>query len=356
MNFSYSFPAVKGVQANRNYYITMVPLKLLPKIFTTNDESLLPEFRAQRKINEFRIPEIKKYILNNRDNYVFSALSASIDGVFEFVPIHNDIGVLNIDLDSVFLINDGQHRKAAIEAAMSEDRSLLNETISIVIFEDLGLKRSQQMFTDLNKHAVRTSNSLSTLYDSRDEIAVATKDIIASVPFFNRYTDKERDILGKNSSSLFTLYMIYKANQRILHKNACNDSDLLFLKKYWSWIAQNIIEWQEVLEKTMTKKALKENYIVSLGITISALGKLGRYFFDNKALKIDDYKDSFRKIDWLRRNPDWEGRVVLKSGKILSSDEAINLTYIKIKQLIHLPLTPEESVKERSFLENIKNG
>lgn len=43
-----------------------------------------------------------------------------------------DIGVLHVDMDSVFLINDGQHRKAAIEAAMQEDESLGKETISIV--------------------------------------------------------------------------------------------------------------------------------------------------------------------------------------------------------------------------------
>ena len=34
----------------------------------------------QRKLNETRIPVISKYILENRDSYVFSALAASIDG------------------------------------------------------------------------------------------------------------------------------------------------------------------------------------------------------------------------------------------------------------------------------------
>ena len=131
--FEYSFPAVKGIQAGQEYYISMVPLKLLSKLFPSDDEIIGPEYRAQRKINEARIPEIKKYILENRNNYVFSALSASIDGKFSFVATDNSgIGVLHIDMNSVFLINDGQHRKAAIEAAMQEDNSLGKETISIV--------------------------------------------------------------------------------------------------------------------------------------------------------------------------------------------------------------------------------
>jgi DNA sulfur modification protein DndB len=58
MNFAYQFPAVRGVQAGREYYISMVPLKLLSKLFPSDDEIIAPEFRAQRKINEARIPEI----------------------------------------------------------------------------------------------------------------------------------------------------------------------------------------------------------------------------------------------------------------------------------------------------------
>ena len=245
MNFSYHFPAVKGIQAGREYYISMVPLKLLSRLFPEEDEIVLPEHRAQRRINESRIPEIKNYILDNRDTYVFSALSASIDGEFKFTPYKNsDVGILEVDMESIFLINDGQHRKAAIEAAMKEDSSLERETISIVFFGDEGLSRSQQMFTDLNKHAVKTSNSLATLYDSRDEIAVATKKIINDITFFKRYTDKERDILGKNSSNLFTLNMIYKANQKIMHNEKCSNEDVSFLLDYWKNVADNIVEWQ----------------------------------------------------------------------------------------------------------------
>ena len=352
MIFSYHFPAVKGIQAGREYYISMVPLKLLSRLFPVEDEILLPEYRAQRKINEARIPEIKKYILDNRDTYVFSALSASIDGNFLFKPyMDSNVGVLEVDMESVFLINDGQHRKAAIVAAMKEDSSLENETISIVFFSDEGLTRSQQMFTDLNKHAVKTSNSLATLYDARDEIAVATKNIIDAIPFFKRFTDKERDILGKNSSSLFTLNMMYKANQKILHRDSCSKVDFEFLLSYWSLVASNVIEWQEVLEKTLTKKALRENYIVALAITISAFGKLGRYFYDHSKLDMYEYLCKLRYIDWLRTNPLWVGRTIRENGKVLNSEEAVTLTCAAIKSEIGLPLSKEEQQKERSILE-----
>lgn len=352
MKFTYNFPAVKGIQAGREYFISMVPLKLLTRLFPAEEEIVLPEYRAQRRINEIRIPEIKQYILENRESYVFSALSASIDGEFRFIPsVHDDIGVLEVDMEAVFLINDGQHRKAAIEAALQEDRSLENETISIVFFRDDGLARSQQMFTDLNKHAVKTSNSLATLYDTRDEIAVATKNVIDAIPFFARYTDKERDVLGKNSSSLFTLNMIYKANQKILRGPRCSNEDVGFLLSFWKLVASNITEWQEVYDKTLTKKALRENYIVALAITISAFGKLGRCFYDDRKLDMEEYLAKLQKIDWLRSNKRWVNRAIRENGKVLFSEEAVSLTCALIKMEIGLPLTKEEKQKEKQFTE-----
>ena len=354
MNFAYRFPAVKGKQAEREYYISMVPLKLLARLFPAEEEILLPEHRAQRRINEARIPDIKKYILDNRSSYVFSALSASIDGKYSFTPVmDSDVGILEVDMESIFLINDGQHRKAAIEAAMQEDASLEKETISIVFFGDEGLARSQQMFTDLNKHAVKTSNSLATLYDGRDEIAVATKKVIDAIPFFRRYTDKERDILGKNSSSLFTLNMIYKANQRILHSDRCTEHDTEFLLSYWTHVADNIVEWQEVMNRTLTKKALRENYIVTLAITISALGRLGRYFYDHQNnIDMVERLNKLRTIDWLRSNPAWIGRAIRENGKVQNSEEAILLTCAIIKLQLEIPLTKEELQKEKQIAEN----
>ena len=113
MDYVYKFPVVRGIQAKREYFIAMVPLKMLPRLFPIDDEYVLPEYRAQRKLNEARIPVISKYILDNRDSYVFSALAASIDGEFCFKADNSnqDAGTLEVSMDAKFLINDGQHRK-----------------------------------------------------------------------------------------------------------------------------------------------------------------------------------------------------------------------------------------------------
>ena len=344
MNFSYNFPAVRGLQAGKEYYVAMVPLKLLPKLFITDTDEVSPEFRAQRRLNESRIPTIKKYITDNRNNYVFSALSASIDGNFVFDAFEgkNDIGILELDMDSVLLINDGQHRKAAIEEALKDDPTLGNETISVVFFEDRGLKRSQQMFTDLNKYAVRTSNSLSTLYDSRDPFAVLTKEVLAAVPFLNKYTDKEKDNLGANSSKLFTLNNMYKSNAYVID-HSIKDGDKEFLITFWSILVENIIEWQELIHKEISKAELRKNYILCLNITMQAFGILGHYFYENRKCDMNNKLALLREIDWSRDNQEcWGGRVTRENGKVNTGSLAPALICNKIKAQIGIPLNNDE--------------
>ena len=50
--FEYHFPAIRGVQAGREYYVSMCPLRVIPKIFLFNEEEVVPELRAQRVLNK----------------------------------------------------------------------------------------------------------------------------------------------------------------------------------------------------------------------------------------------------------------------------------------------------------------
>lgn len=352
MDFVYKFPVVKGCQAGKDYYIAMVPLKMINRLFPADDEYVLPEFRAQRKLNESRIPVISKYIIDNRENYVFSALAASIDGEYQFKAIDNnsDIGILEVSMDAHFLINDGQHRKAAITEALKEDSSLGEETISVVFFEDKGLERSQQIFTDLNKHAVKTSNSISELYDSRDLLAIATRNVISNVAFLEEYTDKEKDNLGKFSSKLFTLNTFYRANKRILKKSSCEKKEEAFLLTFWQLVADNILPWKELENKEISKIDLRENYIVTQGIVIQALGVIGRSLINESEENIKNALYKLRDINWKRSEVSWKQRAIRNDGKILANETAIILTANIIKKHLGISLTEDELEKEKKNL------
>lgn len=353
MNFCYRFPVVKGIQAGREYFIAMVPLKMLGRLFPSDEEYILPEYRAQRKLNEARIPEIKKYIINNPHTYVFSALAASIDGEFRFISSEqSNTGILEVDLNAKFLINDGQHRKAAILAAIEENEALGEETISVVFYEDCGLARSQQMFTDLNKHAVKTSNSIAELYDSRDSLAVITRTVISEIPFLNEFVDKEKDNLGKFSSSLFTLNTFYTANKRILKRGACNEKFGEFLYRFWKLTVKYMTPWNDVKNKELSKKELREKYIATQGVMIQAFGRVGGYLYEHPEFELEKHLPLIGKINWKRNSEEWKLRVIRDNGRMINNSGAILLAANVIKGYLKLPLTDDEMVAEQNFRKN----
>ena len=47
---AFVFPAVKGIQAQREYYVSMVPLEVIAKIFQFADEELPPEVRDRKSV------------------------------------------------------------------------------------------------------------------------------------------------------------------------------------------------------------------------------------------------------------------------------------------------------------------
>ena len=94
--FSYTFPAIRGIQATREFFVSMCPLKLIPKIFLFDEDELTPDLRAQRTLNRGRIPEMARYLIQNRKDYVFSAITASVSGETKFNFDRGTIAILSI--------------------------------------------------------------------------------------------------------------------------------------------------------------------------------------------------------------------------------------------------------------------
>lgn len=353
-NFYYSFPAIKGIQAKREFFVIMCPLSILSKLFIFTDNELPPEYRAQRIINKARIPEMTSYIVNNQNDYVFSSVTASIDGEYEFFPIdpNKQIGTLQVSMDSRLLINDGQHRRAAIEEALKSCPELSNETISVVLFIDEGLKRSQQIFADLNKHAVNVSKSIGILYDSRDPIAMITKTLLEGNVYLKNFTDKENPSLSKFSPKLFTLSSINETNKRLLNKINSKDEQIKLVKDFWNILCENMIEWKSVFNKDLTSSLFRDSYISANGVVLEALGIVGNYLYINNHKNWKDILSNVKTIDWNRSNlSDWKNRAIGNNGRIVKSATYIKLTSNKIKMLLHIKLSKDDEKIEANMTE-----
>lgn len=333
-NASFVFPAVKGIQANKEYFTAMVPLEIIPKIFQFADEELPPEIRAQRILNKSRIPEMRDYIINNPESYVFSSLTVSVDGAMLFEPINEVdpmIGHISIPMNARFLINDGQHRRAAIAEAIKINPDLKHEHISVVFYHDKGLKSSQQMFSDLNRYAIRPTKSINILFNSREESSIIAKEVVKDVSVFTGLTEKEKTTVSNRSKALFTLSAISTATIELLKDVKLDMPEKTKLAiEFWNEVASNMPEWLAVMRQEKRSSEVRSGSICSLSITLVAIGHGG-----NKLLHTypHDWKEriaNLAKVDWKKDNPIWND-LVFVNGKVAanrSSQKALS-TYIE---------------------------
>jgi DNA sulfur modification protein DndB len=362
-SFEYIFPAIRGVQARREYYVSMCPLRLIPKIFIFNEEELVPELRAQRVLNKSRLPEIAQYILNNRDDYTFSAITASIDADIRFEPLADQsaakrLGLLRIPMSARFIINDGQHRRAAIEIALKENPEIADETIAVVFFLDVGLERCQQMFADLNRHAIRPSKSLGVLYDHRDNVAQLAKLVALKTPVFRDVVDMEHSTLSLKSRKLFTLSALYTATSALLVnlKKGSLVEQAAFAAEFWEAVAGQFPEWQLVRERKMHPADVRHDFIHSHGIALQAIGRVGNTLLRQNKTGWKRQLSKLKTLDWSRSNAElWEGRAMI-GGRVSKSSNNVTLTTNALKNHLNIKLTPEEQAVENAFLRGDNNA
>lgn len=354
--YTHVFPAIRGIQAGREYYTTMIPLSVLSELFLFNEDAISPELRAQRVINKARVKEMTRYVISSPHDYTFSAITASIDRRVKFKPLteydgQGRIGLLSVPMDAKFLINDGQHRKAGLAEAIKANPSLRLETIAVVLFVDAGLKRSQQMFADLNKYAVKPTRSLGVLYDHKDPMAEVARQLIIQVPLFKDRIEREKTTISNRSTNLLTLSAVYQATASLLNKRklekVSREEEIVALE-YWVELSKHIREWQTLNNGRISAAELRKNFIHSHGVTLHAFGILGNALIRTYPDTWKQHLRKIEKIDWAKENPLWEGRAMI-GGRLTKAITNVLLTANYLKNVFGLPLTKEEQRLEKSY-------
>lgn len=335
-------------------------MRIIPTLFKFDEEEVPPQLRAQRTLNKSRIPEITSYLVDNPNDYTLSSLTASVNEVVDFKPLSEtgpgqNMGSLLIPMGAQILINDGQHRRAAIEHAIKENPELGYDNISVLFFIDQGLERSQQMFADLNKHAVRPSDSISTLYDFRDSFSDLARFLSNEVEIFSRMTELEKSSISNRSSKLFTLSSIKNASKALLRKGnkaPISKEEKLLTAAYWTEVGHNMSDWIKAKNKEVVTYELREQYIHAHGVMLQAMGNIGADLLSNYETDWKKRLSLLSKIDWSRQNKDWEGRA-LAHGRVSKARTNVLLTGNYIKHHLGIPLNDIEESLEKEFRNDI---
>jgi len=354
---TYGFDAIRGTQAKREFYVAMCPLKIIPKLFIFNDYDIPPELRAQRIMKDSRIPAIKNYILNNPDDYTFSSLTASVDGLMKFTPAaslgeNGKLGRLYINMDSRLLINDGQHRRKAIEEALKENPDLGHEMISVVFFQDAGLKRSQQMFSDLNKNAVKPTKSLNILYDHRDLFSKFIVNLVGSIDIFTDRVELEKTTISNRSVNAFTLSGVTDASLRLIglrKSRKPSEDEKKLIKEFWETVSKNIPQWQLLIQghPDFVSSKLRKKYVHTNTNCLNAIGIAGQIIIEQNPDSWKDVLKNLKEVDWSRESQDWEKRLIL-NGQMQKHAAGIDLAANVILQKCGISLSEDrQKIEDR---------
>ena len=354
-------PAMRGKLGNRTYFSCLMPLSAIPNLFKFTDwAGFTAEDREQRLLNEKRVPELRDYILENEDSFLFSSITASYKSspIFDAVPNGNgngmdgSIGVLKLRLGDELIINDGQHRCAGITEALRQNPALGDQTISVLLFPWESKERVQQMFSDLNRFVQKTSKSLDILYDKRDKISAATLIAMEQVPVFRDLTDKDAISLKVKSPKLFTLAALYDANRELLKGREAADitENANMLVDYWNVVASHMPDWNIVHTRYKEATELRAEKIASHSTVLRALGGLGLDLLMN-----DDWKArlaALEQIDWSKKNKDWDN-ICIVANSVVSNRQARAATKAYVKGKLGLELSDSE---QRSLDRNAANA
>lgn len=342
---TFSFEAIRGIQARTAYYTIMVPLKMVPRLFLFDDGALPADLRAQRVLSKARVPQIASYLSGNSGEYILSSLCASVDGDLAFEPASPDgplrnVGLLSFSMDAKILLNDGQHRRAAIEEALRDCPELESETISVVVFADRGLARSQQMFADLNKNAVRPSGSLSVLYNQRDPLARLTADVLREVPFLDRFVEREKTSISNRTNKLYTLSSLNQAHEWLA--GASGDrfgaQTPQLAARFWTALLEQMPDWQRLDAGAVSACELRHDTVHAHGVMLQAFGVVAAVVIEKDPVRLADSLGPLARIDWSRRNLSlWEGKV-LSDARIAGQRRAVLLGAGILLRHLGLPL------------------
>jgi DNA sulfur modification protein DndB len=346
-SFEYILPVIRGIQAGREYYVSMCPVRFLPKLFPFESEDLPPEIRGKRALNKARIPEIADYFVKNPTNYTCGAIAASIDANIIFEAVGNEaeerkIGRLRVPMDAKFTINDGQHRKAAFEMALRENPQLGYETVALILFLDIGLEKSQERFAGLNSFQVPLEASLSVLYNHREDAARLVKAVVKQVEVFRCLTEMERGSLNARSPKLFTLSAIDRAIMALLlniesskqakpsrYRATKEEKEAEFAQKiqlavsYWNAVSNFIPDWQLVLHKQVVAGEIRRDCVHCHSVVLESLGEVGASLLSAFPECWEERLTGLSEVDWSVSNPDWEGRILVK-GRFLRSRASVS--------------------------------
>lgn len=364
-------PAMRGEMGEIQYCLTLWTLGEASRNITYSEEieedqegEIPSELRAQRKINWSRVRnEIVPYLTQVSDHF-FGALTVEViyptgeitDIPFEQSEDCENWGYVLLDGTETLRTLDGQHRLVAIKEALKESPTLAAEKISVILIPHISIKRSQQLFSDLNRNAKPTTKAINVLFEWRGLFEQAAKKAIEISPILKERVELEKNSLARKSPKIITLGVLYEMS-RLLLKDRDGYKDFgtkippkELVKKgseelaniYDDVIVQILPEFDKVISKEITPYEYRSKYIATHSAGWQSLASVIRIAIDERPDTWRELcKDKLKKVNWLITNNEWEGTAV-SGGLVANRKTNIQRITLQLKEFLGLELTETE--------------
>lgn len=285
----FTAPAVRISQGGQEHWQATAAFSDVVRLCKVPDERPSSADRYQRDASWKRGAEIAKYVLNNRDSYTLPPIVLCCDSA----SYSDRDGAVTIRPGGKVLLVDGQHRRAAIEMALEQDRTLEIEEVGIVVYPYDSVDRARQLFSDLNS-GKPIPRSVKVFMDRR--IASPAVNAMDQKPFAG-WVEPVKTGLSTRSPYLWTL--------SALEQCASIDDT-----KWWSDALDALPGYKAVLSGKLSPAQARQRYVWAHGVGLRAVGEC-------RALLPSP--DLLSAVSWERKDPRWEG-VASQKGKMLASN------------------------------------
>lgn len=359
------FPALRGRMGELEFCVLVMKLGEVVKHVGYAedvqhwDDGIPAEHKKQRKLNMQRIVnEMVPYLTVNPDHF-YAAITVELERpgdpangmVFQPVAGQEALGVVRFDGTEQLMALDGQHRLKSIDLALKEQPDLSRESIAVLVVPGRGYRRSQQLFSDLNRYAKQPSKTLNLLFEHREFFARVAKGVADKAASFQGRVNLETNSLGRKTRHHVTLAVLYECVVSLLEGSyAEGEKDPTKLSEavdtvvhvYDDVVFAALPDFKRILGGELMPYDLRCKYIYSHSVGQQAMAKAIRACRDHFGTKWEEVvRTGFATIDWKITNIEWEGSAV-QGGAIQTRRQNVEHTATVIKLKLGVPVESGE--------------
>lgn len=296
-----NIPAIRGELGTLVYYTAIFTFKQVAERVRKIDDEIYTSKSLQEQLQRTLTDNYKKisdYILTQKEHFFNAIVLAVYDGdpIWNEVEIgfenqdYYNMGFLKLSGAEKIIPVDGQHRVEGIKEAIRKNKSLEDETISVIFighhnsFE--GKQKTRRIFSTLNRYAKPVSLGDIIALDEDDIVAIVTRNLLETYPLFmnNKIQCDKRNskaISESDTSSFTSLITLYQCNVEIYrlykqlteNKNYTSakiketlkyrpDDNIIekftdFLTDFWNIFCRNMIGMEEYKRSNLPNAAEK---------------------------------------------------------------------------------------------------